>query len=466
MLIADLLIAIAHGTCFPVVPTAGSHGVGTHEALFLMESGFPPPTLHDPPKVTGPDGSEAPPLRCDPDGPLVAEVVRTTGDPFVGRVSLVRVFSGTLRPDVQVHISGHLARFAMHEMEGHPGHDDDERTGTLSSPLAETLRPKPEAIAGDICVVAKLLGAQTADTLSEIDSPTLIEPWEMPEALLPVAIRAVRKSDDDKLGSALQRLVSEDPTMRLERNTETHQLVLWALGQARVDLLLRRLEDRYAVRVEPEPVRVALRETFSTSASGTGRHVKQSGGHGQFAVCVIAVEPLPRGTGFEFVDKIVGGSVPRNLIPSIVKGIRAQMLKGCLAGYPMVDIRVTLTDGKAHSVDSSDMAFQIAGALALREAAQPETVALLEPVDAVAIRVADHYVGPVMTDLQSRRGRVVRTEPDPPGNTLVHAEVPQTELLRYAIDLRSITRGTGTFTRGPIGYEFLPDHLLQQHISE
>lgn len=465
MLIADLLVAIAHGTCFPVVPSASNRGVGTHEALFLMELGFPPPTLHDLPKVTGPNGSVMPPLRSDPDGPLVAEVVRTTSDPFVGRVSLVRVFSGTLRPDVQVHISGHLERFANRRIEGHPGHDDDERTGVLSSPLAETLRTKPEAIAGDVCLVAKLLGAQTADTLSDKDAPTLIEPWEIPDSLLPVAIRAVSKSDDDKLGSALQRLIAEDPTMRLERDAETHQLVLWTLGQAHIDLLLSRLEDRYAVRVEPEPVRVALRETFTTSANGTGRHVKQSGGHGQFAVCMITVEPLPSGAGFEFVDKIVGGAVPRNLIPSVEKGIRAQMQKGCLAGYPMVDIRVTLTDGKAHSVDSSDMAFQLAGALALREAARPEAVSLLEPVDAVTIRITDEYVGPVMTDLQARRGRVVSTEPDPPEYTIVHAEIPQTELLRYVIDLRSITRGTGTFTRSPLGYESLPSHLLKQHIS-
>ncbi|PRZ43524.1 translation elongation factor 2 (EF-2/EF-G) [Antricoccus suffuscus] len=465
VLIADLLIAIAHGTCFPVVPSA-SERVGTHEVLFLMESGFPPPTLHGPPNVIGLYGSAVPQLRCDPDGPLIAEVIRTTSDPFVGRVSLIRVFSGTLRPDVRVHVSGHLERFTDHQINGHPDHDDDERTGVLSSPLAETLRTKSEAISGDICFVAKLLGAQTADTLSDPDAPALIEPWQLPEALLPVAIRAVSKSDDDKLGSALQRLATEDPTMRLERNTETHQLVVWTLGQAHVDLLLGRLEERYAVRVEPEPVRVALRETFATATSGTGRHVKQSGGHGQFGVCTITVEPLPRGAGFEFVDKIVGGAVPRNLIPSVEKGVRVQMQKGCLAGYPLVDVRVTLTDGKSHSVDSSDMAFQLAGALALREAAaQPDAISLLEPVDSVTIRIDDEYVGAVMTDLQTRRGRVLSTEPEPPGHTIVQAEVPQTELLRYVIDLRSITRGTGTFTRNPLGYEPLPSDLAQQQMS-
>lgn len=466
VLIADLLVAIAHGGFFPVIPAAGALGVGTHEVLFLMQSGFPPPTLHALPEVSAPDGSAIDPLRCDPDGPLVAEIVRTTSDPYVGRVSLIRVFSGTLRPDMAVHISGHLERFAQHQLDGRPDHDDDERVGALSSPLADMLRPKSQAIAGDICLVAKLLGAQTADTVSDREAPALIEPWAMPEAVLPVAVRAVSKSDDDKLGNAVQRLVAEDPTLRLERNSETHQLVLWTMGQAHADLLLHQLEDRYGVHVSPEPVRVSLRETFSVSADAIGRHVKQSGGHGQFAVCNITVEPLSRGAGFEFVDKVVGGAIPRNLIPSVEKGVRTQMQRGCLAGYPMVDIRVTLTDGKAHSVDSSDMAFQVAGALALREAARDNAVILLEPFESAVIRIADEYVGAVMTDVQSRRGRVVSTEPDPPGHTLVRAEVPQYELLRYATDLRSISHGTGTFTRSPIGYEPLPPQLAKDFLTD
>jgi elongation factor G len=440
--------------------------VGVNEVLHLMSAAFPPPTLHPLPRAFTPVGAPLPPLTCDPDGPLVAEVVRTTSDPYVGRVSVVRVFSGTLQPDATLHVSGHLERFAGHDIEGHPDHDSDERVGLLSSPLGDTLRPKGPAIAGDICIVGKLTRAETADTLSDKDFPALVEPWVLPDALLPVAIHAVSKSDEDKLAGALQRLVAEDPTMRMEHNAETHQVVLWTMGQAHVDVLLERLRERSGVNVEAEPLRVALRETFVVPASGHGRHVKQSGGHGQYAVCDITIEPLQRGTGFEFVDKVVGGAVPRQFIPSVEKGVRAQLEKGCLAGYPMVDVRVTLTDGKAHSVDSSDMAFQTAGALALKDAADRSTVTLLEPVDSVAVLVADDYVGAVMTDLQTRRGRVIGTEPGSNGRTTINAEVPQTEIIRYAIDLRSVSHGTGTFTREMLRYEPMPPALAKAHLPE
>ena len=212
-------------------------------------------------------------------------------------------------------------------------------------------------------------------------------PWTMPDPLLPVAIQAKSKADEDKLGQALQRLVAEDPTLRLENNAETRQLVLWCMGEAHADVLLDRLSKRHGVEVETVDLRVPLRETFGGSCQALGRNVKQTGGHGQFAICHLEMEPLPSGGGFEFVDKIVGGVVPRQFIPSVEKGVRTQMERGVLAGYPMVDIRVTLYDGKAHSVDSSDMAFQIAGQLALKEAAAKVPVLLLEPVDEVSVLV-------------------------------------------------------------------------------
>ena len=462
---SDLLTAVSAGRLFPVIPVSTETGVGTYELLHLLTAAFPAPTLHPLPAASTPDGDPLPLLACDPAGPLVAEVVRTTSDPYVGRVSIVRMFSGTLRPDSVVHVSGHLARFAGSErLEGHISHDADERVGLLSSPLSDLLRPKAMAIAGDMCVVAKLTKAETTDTLSSPDAPVLVEPWMFPDALLPVAITAASKSDEDKLAGALARLVAEDPTMRLEHNNETHQVILWTMGQAHVDVLLSRLRDRYGVLVESVPLKMALRETFVAPAKGHGRHVKQSGGHGQYAICDITVEPLERGAGFEFVDKVVGGAVPRQYIPSVAKGIRTQLEKGCLAGYPMVDLRVTLTDGKSHSVDSSDMAFQAAGALALKDAVSPQTVTLLEPVDSVSVVVADEYVGAVMTDLQMRRGRVMGTEPDTAGRTTVSAEVPSAEVTRYAIDLRSVSHGTGTFTRAPLGYEPMPPHLLKDHL--
>jgi elongation factor G len=466
VVVADLLTAVSRGRFHPVIPVSTETGVGTAELLEMLTAAFPAPNLHPLPAVMAPNGDPMPPLQCDPEGPLVAEVVRTTSDPYVGRVSVVRVFSGTLRPDSVVHVSGHLDRLAGGQLEGHVGHDDDERVGLLSSPLGDGLRPKPFAIAGDVCVVAKLTKAETTDTLSSKELPALIEPWLFPDALLPVAITAATKSDEDKMAGALARLVAEDPTMRLEHNAETHQVILWTMGQAHVDVLLVRLRDRYGVKVESEPLRVALRETFLVPANGHGRHIKQSGGHGQYAVCNISVEPLERGAGFEFVDKVVGGTVPRQFIPSVEKGVRAQLLKGCIAGFPMVDLRVTLTDGKSHSVDSSDMAFQTAGALALKDAASPQTVTLLEPIDSVSVTVADEYVGAVMTDLQTRRGRVLGTEAEASGRSIIKAEVPQTEITRYAIDLRSVSHGTGVFTRGPHGYEPMPPNLVKSHLPE
>ncbi|MEP7191962.1 MAG: elongation factor G-like protein EF-G2 [Actinomycetota bacterium] len=466
VLTSDLLTAVSRGRLFPVIPVSTETGVGTDELLQLLTAAFPPPTLHPLPAVTTPDGDPMQTLRCDPDGPLVAEVIRTTSDPYVGRVSIVRMFSGTLRPDSVVHVSGHLARFAGTErLEGHVTHDADERVGLLSSPLGDLLRPKGSAIAGDLCVVSKLTKAETTDTLSDPAAPALVEPWLFPDALLPVAITAASKSDEDKLAGALARLVAEDPTMRLEHNGETHQVILWTMGQAHVDVLLSRLQERYGVLVVSEPLKMALRETFVAEAQGHGRHVKQSGGHGQYAICDITVEPLERGAGFEFVDKVVGGSVPRQFIPSVEKGIRVQLAKGCLAGYPMVDLRVTLTEGKSHSVDSSDMAFQAAGALAIRDAASPQTVTLLEPVDSVSVVVADEYVGAAMTDLQMRRGRVIGTEPDTSGRTAISAEVPASEVTRYAIELRSVSHGTGVFSRAPLGYEPMPANLVKDYLS-
>ena len=255
----------------------------------------------------------------------------------------------------------------------------------------------------------------------------------------------------------LQRLAAEDPTLRIEQNPETHQIVLWCMGEAHAGVVLDGLSSRFGVSVDKVDLRVPLRETFGGPAKGHGRHVKQSGGHGQYAVCDVEVEPLPEGAGFEFVDKVVGGSVPRQFIPSVEKGVRAQMEKGVGAGYPVVDIRVTLVDGKAHSVDSSDFAFQMAGGLALREAANATKVNLLEPVDEVSVLVPDHLVGSVMGDLSSRRARVLGTEKVGEDRTQVKAEVPQVELIRYAIDLRSLSHGAGSFTRTFIRYEPMPE---------
>ncbi|MBO0785526.1 MAG: elongation factor G-like protein EF-G2, partial [Actinobacteria bacterium] len=332
VLIEDLETAVARGSFFPVLASASTRGIGLAEVLEVMTQAFPAPDEHPMPTVTTVDGKAAGGLACDPGGPLLAEVIKTNSDPYVGRVSLVRVFSGTLQPDLTVHVSGHgLAD------RGHADHDTDERIGALTSPLGKQQRPVAACVAGDICAVAKLASAETGDTLSAKERPLLMEAWQMPEPLLPVAIRAKSKADEDKLSQALGRLVAEDPTLRLENNSETRQLVLWCMGEAHADVLLDRLSSRYGVEVETTELRVPLRETVAGKAQGLGRNVKQTGGHGEYGVCHIEVEPLPSGGGLEFVDKIVGGVVPRQFIPSVEKGVRAQMEQGVLAGYPMVD---------------------------------------------------------------------------------------------------------------------------------
>ena len=481
-LVDDLERAVARGAFHPVLASALPHdgareSLGSVELLELVTAGFPSPAERPLPGATSPDGAPRPPLAADPDGPLAAEVVRTSGDPYVGRLSLVRVFSGTLRPDQPVHVSGHTSGFASSASGHDPGpvgtgqqddpqdHDLDERVGAISSPFGRTQRPVGSAAAGDVVCVAKLSRARTGDTLSDPADPLLVAAWPMPEPLLPVAVEAHSRTDEDKLSQGLGRMTAEDPVLRLEQNPDTHQLVLWCLGEAHADVLLERLRTRCGVQVDRVPYTVPLRETFAGPASGHGRHVKQSGGHGQFAICGIEVEPLPTGGGFEFEDRVVGGSVPRQFVPSVEKGIRAQLAKGTGTGHPLVDVRVTLVDGKAHSVDSSDAAFQTAAGLALREAAATAGVRLLEPVAAVRVLVADAYVGAVLGDLSARRGRVQGTEPADGGRTLVRAEVPELEIVRYAVDLRQLAHGAGDFTRSYVRHEPMPEAVAARVLA-
>jgi elongation factor G len=449
--IADMEKAVVRAEFHPLLPVNPVSGLGIREVLELVAKGFPSPMEHKQVQATTPRGKSLTPLVCDSDGPLLAEVIKTTSEPYVGKLSLVRVFSGTLRPEAPVHVSGHFAAGSTHE-----DHDVDERIGTLSSPLGKQQRLVPTCVAGDICAVAKLTRAETGDTLSDVENPMLLEPWQVPEPLLPIAIEARTKSDEDKLAKALSRLLAEDPSLVLEAKEDTGQQVLWCLGEAHFDVVMDRLANTYGVAVDTAELKVSLRETFSTKVEGRGRNVKQSGGHGQYGVCEIEVEPLPQGSGFEFVDKVVGGAVPRQYIPSVEKGIRTQMERGVAAGYPVTDIRVTLVGGKAHSVDSSDMAFQTAGSLGLRDAAARAGITFLEPVAEISVIVPDDYVGAVMTDLSIRRGRLTGTDSAGAGFSRVTAEVPEIEMTRYVIDLRSMTHGTGHFERTPLGYQPMP----------
>ncbi len=460
-IVADLEKAVARGVFHPVVPVSPLDGSGTAELLELVCRAFPSPAAGATPSAYGTNGGTRPALDPSPDAPLVAEVVKTTSDAYVGRISVVRVFAGTLRPDSTVHVSGHLAQFSGRDEDAvwHADHDEDERSGAISTMLGAGLTTVGEARAGDIVAVAHLAHAETGDTISDAAQPVVVEPWDFPHPLLPVAIRARSSIDEDKLVKGLARLQAENPSAMVLVDPETHQLVLWTMGDQQLELLLDGLRTRAGIDVDIEPVKVAVHETVRAIAKGTGRHVKQSGGHGQFAICHIVVEPLGVGEGFEFVDEVVGGSVPRQFIPSVEKGVRAQLDKG-VTGYPMVDVRVRLVDGKSHSVDSSDAAFQTAGALALREAAAAAGVQLLEPVDEVEIVVGDDFVGAVLSDLASRRGRVRGTESaGSEGLTKVLAEVPALELVRYTTALRSLGHGSGSFTRAPLRYAAVPVHV-------
>jgi elongation factor G len=451
-LISDLETAVARGHFHPILTVAPLTGVGVVELLDLLVTAFPSPMEHGCPPVTRPDGSTAAPMSCDADGPLVAEVVKTTTDPYVGRVSLVRVFSGTLRPDIPIHVSGH----GMAE-RGHPDHDVDERIGAVSSPLGTALRPVAACPAGDICAVARLASAETGDTLSSPEDPRLVPPWELPTPQLPVAVEAASRADEDRLATALSRLVAEDPTVRLERRPDTGQLLLWCVGEAHAEVLLERLRTRHGVGVTTVPVRVPMVETLAGSARVTGRHVKQSGGHGQYAIVVVEGEPAEQGAGIVFQQRIVGGTVPSQFHGSVEKGIRAQAERGVSGDRPIVDVHVTLVDGKAHSVDSSDAAFQAAGALALRELVAAAGTRVLEPWCEIDVTVPGEYVGAVMSDLSARRARVTGTEAATDRDrTTVRAEVPEVELLTYPGVLRSVTHGTGAFDRRPRGYEPAP----------
>ncbi|MDT4997355.1 MAG: elongation factor [Pseudonocardiales bacterium] len=459
VLIDDLETAVARGTFYPVLPACAATGLGLAELLEIISGAFPSPAEMDLPAVTTPDGASVSDLSCDPSGALLTQIVRTSIDPYLGRLSILRIFSGTLTPDTAVHISGHGGA-----ERGHPDHDADERIGQIYSPLGATLRPIARAVAGDVCAVGRLGVAETGDTISARGNPLLTAPWEMPEPLLPVAVQAATRADEDALSKALSRLTAGDPSVRVERHQETAQLVLWCLGEAHADVVLERLRAMGA-QVETVPLRIALRETFTTEARGHGRQVKQSGGHGQYAVCDVSVTPLPRGAGVQFEDKVVGGAVPHQFIGSVEKGVRAQLEHGLGNDHvPVTDVLVTLLDGKAHSVDSSDAAFQTAGALAVKDAAAHGSTSLLEPVARVDITVPDTHVGGVMSDLSGRRGRVTGTEPDPSApvgmeRTIVHAEVPDAELTRYAITLRSLTAGTGRFTRSFARHDPVPAHV-------
>ncbi len=434
----------------PVLVTSAGKPIGVDRLLSFIAEEFPSPADRAPVTVLGKDGSEAE-RACDTGQPPCALVFKTISDPYVGHITMFRVFSGRLRPDSSVF---------------NATKNTEERIGQLFTLRGKEHETVAEVPAGDIGAVAKLSHTTTGDTFSTKDDPVQVPPAEMPEPLLAFAIEPKTKGDEDKLSTALSRLREEDPTLRVERSDETHETVMYGMGEAHLDVMIERMKRKFGVEVTTAPAKIAYRETIKKPAKGLGRHVKQTGGHGQYAICNIEIEPLPRGGGFEFVDKIFGGAIPSQFIPSVEKGVVKAMSQGVISGNPMVDVRCTLVDGKFHPVDSSDMAFQLAGSLALKEAAQQAGVALLEPIVEVEVVVPEDYTGDIMGDLNSKRAKIQGMESAGAGKQRVKALVPQAEVARYAIDLRSLTGGRGAFSMRFSHYEEVPAHLADKIVAE
>ena len=389
-----------------------------------------------------------PPPEVEPEKPVKAFVFSTGGDQF-GRVSYFKVVAGAVTADA------HLPNLTR---------GGEERLAQIFYPRGKEHVAASEVRAGDIGAATKLAHTLTGDTLGIKDGGPL-PPLDLPGPAYSVAITPKARGDEEKISNGLARLSEEDPTLHVERVEETKQLVIAGLGDVHLDVTLEKLKRKYGVEASTQVPRVAYRETVSGHSRAEGRHVKQSGGHGQYGICVIEVSPTKRGEGFVWEDKIFGGAIPQNFRASVQKGIVDNMAKGVVAGYPMVDVKVTLVDGKYHAVDSNDMAFQIAGSMAIRKGALDAGPVLLEPVVEADIRVPEKNLGDIMSDVNGRRGKILGTEPDD-GYQKVHATVPAHEMLRFALDLRSITQGRGSFQQRFSHYDEMPAHLAKAIIEE
>jgi elongation factor G len=448
-IVTGVKLGFANARIAPVICGSAAKAIGVDRLLAFITEEFPSPLDRGPVEVSGKTGDPKQ-RESDPGGPTTAFVFKTVSDPFVGHITMFRVFSGRVRPDSTVFNA------TQHT---------EERVGQLFALRGKEHENVSEVAAGDIGAVAKLTHTHTGDTLSTKDDPVQLPAIDLPEPLLAFAVEPRTKGDDDKLSTGLARLREEDPTLRVARSDETHETVMYGMGEAHLDVQMERLKRKFGVEVTTHPAKIAYRETIKKKAKGLGRHVKQTGGHGQYAVCNIELEPVPHGEGFIYENKIFGGAIPSQFISSIEKGIVKTMSDGVISGNPMVDIKVTLTDGKFHPVDSSDMAFQIAGSLALKDAVEAAGVVLLEPVVDLEVIVPEAYTGDIMGDLNAKRGKIGGMEQIGGGKQRIHAQVPQAEVARYVIDLRSMTGGRGAFSMAFSHYEELPAQLTQKVIA-
>lgn len=437
---------VATATVFPVLCGSATRGIGVDRlASFVCELG-PSPLGRPPTKVRA--GDRELEVACDPAGDPLAIVFKTIADPYVGKISLLKVVSGTIRPDTS------LLNSRSHS---------EERLHALFTLRGKEQEQVPEAQAGDLVAVGKLADTATGDTLAPRNQPVTVAAPARTRPMLSIAIRPKSKGDEDKLMTALHRLQDEDLALRVERNDETRQTILSGMGETHLAIAAERLQRKFGVDLETEELIVPYRETITKPAEAEGKYKKQTGGHGQFGVANIKIEPLERGEGFEFVDKIVGGAIPRQFIPAVEKGVAESMVQGgVLKGYPVVDVRVTCYDGKFHSVDSSELSFKMAGSLGFKEAMGNAAPVLLEPISLLEVTVPNAYQGDVMGDLNSRRGRVQGTETASHDEQTIVALVPTSEILRYATELRSLTGGRGRFTVQHDHYDLMPTQLAER----
>jgi elongation factor G len=447
-IVGALKQGVTEGRLFPVTCGVATRNLGTNRLLEALVEDLPSPAMRGPVTAQAGGGEEVE-IAPEEDGPLVAYVFKTLADPYAGRINLLRVQRGTLRSDSQV------VNATRHEKE---------RIGQLGRPLGSKLKPVDELGAGEIGAVAKLKQTQAGDVLCERQGEIAFAPLDLPAPVMAFAYEPKTKGDEDKAATAVRRLCEEDPTLDVHRDAQTGEQIVAGLTQVHVEVVVERMKRRFGAEVELHPPRVPYQETIRRPAEAHARYKKQSGGRGQFADCKIEIEPAEDGAGLEFVNRIKGAAVPGGFIPAVEKGVEEAMLHGTVAGYPVKDVRVRLVDGKHHDVDSSEMAFKVAGSMAFREAMEAADPVLLEPIVRLTVSCPEEVVGEVIGDLNSRRGHPLGMEPKGAA-TEVRAEVPMAEVLDYAPDLRSISGGRAEFTVEFERYEPVPSPLADKIVA-
>ena len=451
----ELRAALREGTragkFLPILCGAAARGIGVHALLDAIVDLLPSPA--ELPPWTGDDPKTGNPVErpADPAAPFSAYVFKTIVDPFAGRLSVLRIVSGRATPDMTVLNSIRESR---------------ERLGHLLKLEGKKQSQVPVAVAGDIVAMAKLKDTHSGDTLCDEKQPVVYPPLPDAPAAISFALAAKTKADDEKVMQGLHRLMEEDTALRVHRDEQTKEFVISGTGQLHVEVAVERLKRKFGAEAELKAPKVPYKETIKGTARAQGKHKKQTGGHGQYADTWIELSPLPRGAGYEFEDAIVGGVIPRQFIPAVDKGIRELLPQGLLAGYPITDVKVKLYDGGYHEVDSSEMAFKIAARLAFQKAFEQCKPVLLEPIMTITVTVPDEYMGDVIGDLNSRRGKVLGAEAKGNGQQVIRAHVPMAEVLRYAPDLRSMTQGRGDFELELWRYEEVPPHIAERIIRE